>query len=658
MFFYQLVQFVIAILFIIYLPIEGIASFGSFTLTGWRRILIIFVIGVAFSTLVDYTFSLFSSRYLVFPILLSFASLGIYRFTHWCKYIQKDLHGPHQFLLLLTLLYSLSVTSSGWFIDKGLILRGINAYDSVWNLALINELSEKIPPEHPGISGIPLKGYHVFYNLWVSTISRFTNIDVTALHFHFFAFILSTLLVYSCYYVGLRLSHKSSAALWSTFFALFGGSFSYIIPIFFHKVVSIDDAFGITQPASLLVSPSFVSSLLIILVTFILMDEYARRPNFILGIFLSTVSGVAIGFKVYAAMIVLPTLALFAIYLSVVRKRNDGFLVFFGSVALALGVFFPLNASYGFLRYQPLWPPHRVMQGSLEFTNWELKRQTLEQLGANLGLYKLEVIAFVIFLFGNLGTRIIGLLGITKQSFLSVSPILIFFWLAIGISFFIPMFFIQPIGAFNMIQLFWYFLVFVGILAGFGIYEFLSRFSKYTRYVLATVIIIFTVPSALEKLIAFAPLPTSQVSITTGEMKLYNILNRLGTYHDTVLVIPALPTYTKEELTRWFWRSSPPKIGAFAHKRTFLTNEGVQFPYEEWIQPRIELLALFMDPQGKLELSEEELFLARNSLQVLKNSYRIRFILSELPQAWFANEPRVTEIRQSVGLTLYEVLPL
>lgn len=658
MFFLQTFQFLVAISLLLYLPIEGIASFGHLTFTGWRRILIFLSIGIALSTIADYSLSLISLRNLVLPLLLLLAMFAIYRFNNWSKYVSKDWNGPHIFLTVLAVLYSLSVTSSGWTTEKGLILRGINTYDSVWNLALINELSEKIPPEHPGISGIPLKGYHVFYNLWVSTIVRFTHIDVTALHFHFVAFILSALLVYCCYFVGLRLSKKSSAALWSTFFALFGGSFSYIIPIFFHKSVSIDDAFGITQPASLLVSPSFASSLLIILVVFILMDEYTRRPHVVLGIFLSIVSGIAVGFKVYAGMIILPTLAFYAIYLSLVYKRHDGFFVFFGSLALTLGVFFPLNASYGFLRYQPLWPPHRVMQGTLGFTNWELKRQTLEQLGASLGLYKLELIAFVIFLFGNLGTRIIGLLGITKQSFLAVAPILISLLLAISISFFMPMFFIQPIGAFNMIQLFWYFLVFTGILAGFGIYTFLSRFSYYVRFVLATIIIVFTVPSALEKLISFAPLPTTQVSTTIEEMKLYSVMEGLGTYQDTVLVIPTLPTYSREELTRWFYRSSPPKISAFAHKRTFLTNEGVQFPYEEWIKPRIELLASFMDPQGKLTLTEDKLYGARNSLQVLNNLYKIRFILSEVPQAWFAHEPQVEEITQRAGLTLYEVLPL
>jgi len=654
----ELIKYIIGVTLLMYLPAEGIFSFGRLDVSGWKRIALVSICGVVLLTFAEYGLSLLKLRYAVFPFVLILSGIGLWRRSAWIKYIQRDWSGPHWILFIFALLYSLSVTGSGWITKEGLILRGINASDGIWNVALISELEEMIPPEHPGINGVPLKGYHVFYNLWVSSIARFTSLDRVSLHFQYIPMTMSLLLVYILYVIGKQLSKNSYAALWSTGIALFGGSFSYVLPLFYHEKVSWDDAFGITQPGSLLLSPSFVSSLIIFIAAIVLLDEYIRRPYPITGFFLSLLAGIAVGFKVYAGMILLPIIFVMTIYVWVVQKKHHMIFILIGSMFIALLVFYPFNANYGFLLYQPLWPPHRIMQGTLGFTNWELKRQTLTQLGSFFGLIKLEIIAFTVFFFGNLGTRIIGFIGIKKFSFSQMSYIHTFLWLAVGISFIVPMFFIQPIGAFNMIQFFWYYLVFVGILSGWGIYEFLQRFSKVPRYIIASLIILITIPSATEKILAYFPFSPTHITISSSELSLYDVMQKTGSYNDAVLIVPSLPEYSKAELSRWFWGSSPPKVSAFGHKRVFLGNEVVQFPYEEWIGPRITLLTSLMGPQTKTNISEEEILEARNSLKTLIDSYKIRFILSHVPSLWFTSKFGLKELITKDGLSLYEVRPL
>lgn len=641
-----------------YLPIEGIVTMADIPLKGWRRLLFFCVIGLVFMTLVDYIFAFLGIRELVYPILLLLAFYSMYHFDRWKKNLYEDWTAPHIYLFAFTLIFSIFLTSSGWMTSKGLNLRGINTYDSIWNIALVNELSAEFPPQHPGLSGLPLKGYHVFYNLWVSGIARFTHIDTVELYFHDAALFLSLLFVYSVYAIGFHIGRSTRSALWATFMGLFGGSFSYVIPIFLHQNVSIDDAFGITQPMSLLVSPSFISSLIILLTCFYFIDLYIHHRQKVLMLFVVMLGGVVVAFKVYAGMIILPIIGIFAFYY-LITKRNYGMvLIFFGTIFTAMIVFLPLNVSYGFLRYQPLWPPHRVMQGPLGFTNWELKRQTLESIGASRGLLKLEIIAFMVFLFGNLGTRIIGICGIKKNFVKSFSPLIILLWLAIMVSFIIPMFFIQPIGAFNMIQLFWYFLVFVGIVSGVGISNFLNKFNSIPRFILGVVIILLTIPSAVEKLITYFPFFTKGAYISRNEYMMYSYIKNIGTYEDGVLYIPRLDEYNEKQLTQWFWGSSPPTISAFAHKRTFLVNEGVQFPYDEWIKPRIELISLSMVPQNNTSESETSELSAVSSLRSIQKNYNIRFILTSIPDPWFTNAPFVKKILQEGDLKFYEMLPL
>ncbi len=637
-----------------YLCGEAILGFTKRTVVGWERLVIALWLGISVFIAVSYGAAILSIRGAALPVMIVLSVIGtrfLWKSTR--RYLRRGWQAPHLLLIIFAVLFSLSVTTSGWMTNEGLVIRGVNSVDGIWNLALSEELVHSFPPEHPGIAGVPLRGYHFLYNLLVADVARVSGISTIGLHFHFLPMVMALLLVYGIYSLALRLTGNGRHSLWATFFALAGGSFAYVLPIIWGKSVSLDDALGITQPFSLLVSASFVLSLLSLVYTWIFLDMYNQRPSWRWGGVIGALAGLSVGMKVYAGMILLPIIGWF-VFMRLIKKR-DGASVFIAIAAglSAAAVFLPLNASYGFLRYQPLWPPHRVMQGVLDFTQWELKRQTLESMGAKLGLIKLELIAAVIFVAGNLGTRLIGLMGLYRVG--SVGNRQLVWFLVIGsvISFVLPMFFLQPIGAFNMIQFFWYFLVFIGLLAGWGWSLILEKVTKSWRVALSVIIIVMTIPSAAEKLIAIIVHPP--YTVAASEMAFYRKLRDAGTAGDMVLVVPAIDRYTEADIKDWFYRTGP-SIPAFSGKRTFLGSEVVQFPYDEWILPRVRLLNIFLLGFNDRLTEGEKQAEALKQLQTLQEKYSIDYIVvPKGAQPWFIGKPWLRFIFANDYGAIYQV---
>lgn len=646
----ELINFskVVAFIFIFcYLPAENFLSAARFSETGWKRLAVGTALGIAFMILVAYFCALLQLRSMVPFLLIVMSLIALQRRNEWNTKLMANLKGPHLFLLFFVILFSVPVITSGWKGDMGYVLRGVNNYDGVWNVALSRELKEHFPPQHPAIAGELIRGYHYFYNFWVAEISRIAGVNIPSLHFHYIALLLSFLLVYGIYMIGFLLTGRESGAKWTVFFSLAAGSFSFVLPLFLQKNFSLDDAFGITQPLSLLVSPSFTLSLILLIFFILILEAYIFKPNFPLGAALVVIGGVLIGIKIYAAFILLPVLFFYALFRAVKKRRLDLLIVCLVILLISFIVFYPTNASYGFLIFLPFWPLSQLMQGNLSFTNWELKRQTLVELRSYLGIAKLYAIAFAVFVLGNLGTRSIGILALIFSK-RQPSRLMLFIIFASLISFVLPMFYIQPIGVFNMIQVYWYFLVLTGLLAGAGIDKLYKVISRWAKLLIILAIVALALPSAFEKEYGYIK---NASYIPKREYDLYENLASQGKYSDVVLEIPRLQKYDIENLRAWFFNQwlSPPKIPAFGAKQLYVGNEIVQFPYDKLLNRRIDKFALLMNSETQEEFVK--------ILRELYQEYSIRYIVSYNPIKWLNNNIANSIYRNDYG-EIYELLPM
>ncbi len=569
------------------------------------------------------------------------------------------------FFAVVTSIFSLTMILSGWLVDQGLRYYGVNGGDGMWHLALINEMTYAFPPQHPGVAGILLKGYHFYYDFLLAQFQSMFGISSIHLLFHFFPFVISFLWVVGLYGNALHWFQSKVAGYFAVLFGMFGGSFAFLVPLLWKQSISLDDGLGVTQPFTALVNPQFASSMVFVLFSLLFFREYLQKKSFLSLVPLVTIGIISAGFKVYAGMIVIGALGAVALvsFLFSDRKKLHLAVAFIVMAAGAWILFKRFNVAFGFLVYQPLWPPHRVMQSTLDFTQWELARQTYESYSDLFGLFKLELWAFTVFLFGNLGSRLVGLAAIVilllKRRPIVSWQFLFFFLSLVSIAFIVPLFFIQPTaGPFNMIQMYWYFLVLISIPAAGGIGYILNRIRNRTVYIVfICIMILLTLPSFVEKVTSYTKGAGSYI-----DRSRYDALKALalvGKYTDTTIELPLINSNTIKELEGWFYGDSDPYIAGLGYKRAYLNEETVTFPYED-VARRMKILATMLQPMNSCSslITSNQCSLDLKQSRMLLDQEGIHLVFSSSRFNWVLSIPGVRKIYNNDSYSLYEVLPL
>lgn len=559
---------------------------------------------------------------------------------------------------IAVLLFSLEMIGSGINSQGGLIFRGVNAKDGIWNLALIAELTHHFPPEHPGFAGLPLRGYHFLYHLAIAVFSKLTFLPILFLYFQLFPLLVSFLWGWGVYKTIVLLEKDKRSAYISMLVTFFGGSFAFILPLIGHKELSIDSALGIAQPyGSSLPNPAFASSIAVLIWSFYSLIQLVKTGKMRWGILLAFLCGVSIGFKVYAGMILLGALFISAAARIFFNRKYDLLLCFLGALVLSLIIFLPFNAQYGFLTYAPFWPLFRLVEGPLNFTNWDELWHIYNESGNTVGIIKLSLVTAAIFIVGNLGTRLLCIVSFFQKRALWREPSSIFFISMLAISTVIPFMFLQPSGGgFNIIQMFWYALFLMGLYTGPGIVA-VGRYIRVPALKIAFyfLVIALTAPSSITVLHGII---RSKTIIPPEKLELYSFLSSYKSYDDTVLEIPSLPEFTKDSLEHWFWNNSSVIIAALGNKRLYLANEVVSFPYDERFD-RYKLIVKFSAVKRECASSEEDSACPEALASFIDSARAENIRILYLPDGInLPVIPGVQVLNQHKTGGLYEVLPL
>lgn len=437
------------------------------------------------------------------------------------KAIMKKIN-PNTIILILlgTITWSLTMIKSGLIYSFGMGFWGPNGHDGIWHISLIESLS-KGSLEIPIFAGEALKNYHIGYDLLLSWIHKLTFIPTSVLYFQIVPPLLALslgLVVYKFVYDWKR---SGKSAFWSAFFVYFGGSFSWIITLIQDGGIGGESMFWAQQSISTLINPPLTLSLVIMFSALIFLRRGLigkKKRNLIIATFLF---GVLVQIKVYAGVLSLVGLFLGSLYNLITRKGTDLFKVFSGSLIITILLFSPFSKeAQGVLIYKPFWYLETMMSFS-DRLNWS-------KFGEAMVNYKLGRVylkgfvaytsAFIIFMIGNMGTRILKFFYITKkvkEKRLGYINIFIFSVIIFGVVF--PMLYIQAGTAWNTIQFFYYSLVFSGVLAGIAFTDIIKakRFSNNSNLQFITVIILFiiTIPTTIGTLKHYLPMrPPAKVS--------------------------------------------------------------------------------------------------------------------------------------------------
>lgn len=507
-------------------------------------------------------------------------------------------------IIVGSIVWSLTMIRSGWLYNYGFGFWGPNGHDGVWHIALAESLSRG-SLDNPVFAGSTLQNYHLGFDLLLGLINKITNIPINYLYFQilplFFALGIG-LLVYQFVYNWRR---SKAEAFWSTFFVYFSSGFGFIITFLRDRQITGESLFWSQQTISTLVNPPFAMSLIFILAGLIAMQ---RNKKLLAIIFF----GLLIQIKAYAAILILSGLFVVVIYQLFTTRYSLYAKVFLGSLFLNLILFFSIKSEgASVFIWQPFWFLETMMSYS-DRLGWDkfYSAMTTYKMG-HLWLKAILAygFAFLIFIVGNMGLRILGFYYyykiITKK--FKIDWVIIFITTIFVASVVIPLFFVQKGTPWNTIQFFYYYLFSFSILTGIAI----SQLNKYIKIL----VVAFAIIGIWTTLQHYLP-PEPQSFISKSELEALSFLKIQS--QGVVLTYPFDQYKAKEAIKNpprpLYLYESTAYVSAFSDKTVFMEDEvNLNIMGYDWKQRRQKVLDFILN----LDSKKGKEFLTNNNIKYL-----------------------------------------
>lgn len=508
-------------------------------------------------------------------------------------------------ILLGSVLWSLTMFKSGLKYSFGYGFWGPNGHDGIWHIALANSLANG-NLNNPVFAGELLKNYHLGFDTLLALLHKLTFIKISTLYFQILPFIFALLIGFLTYQFVYSWRKSKEEAFWSTFFVYFSTSFGFLVSFLKDGIFSGESTFWSQQSFSTLVNPPYALSLIFILSGLILLQ---KKKYFWSILFF----GILIQIKAYAAILSLGALGVVSLF-EIYKNKNFRILkVFLGSLILNLILFFSFNNdSVSVFEWQPFWFLETMMSygDRLGWNRFYQAMTTYRMGGVWIKAFLAYSLAFVIFLIGNLGIRIIGfdyLIKIFKRKKFDATLIFVVSMMFGAVA--IPMFFVQRGTPWNTIQFFYYFLFLFSIFAGIS---FSKIDSKKLKTILSAVFIILGSWVTLQHYLPSTP----PAKISNEEIEALKFLN--DQQHGTVLSYPYDANKAKANVNKaprplYFYESTA-YVSATSGKAGFLEDEvNANIMGYDWKKRREDVL----DFISNLDPEKGRQFLKENNIKYL-----------------------------------------
>lgn len=502
-------------------------------------------------------------------------------------------------ILLGSLAWSLTMVRSGLNYSFGLGFWGANGHDGVWHIALSESLARG-SFDNPVFSDSVLQNYHLGFDLLLALINQVTKIPINYLYFQILPPIFAVLIGLLVYFFVLNWRGSKREAVWAVLFVYFSSSFGFLVTFLRDRVITGESMFWSQQSVSTLINPPFALSLIFVLSGFIALQK--RRLLLSILFF-----GLLIQIKAYAGILVLVGLFVASVYELFTVHCSRYTKIFIGSLFLNLLIYFLTKSSAsGVFIWQPFWFLETMMSYS-DRLGWERFYSAMTTYKMGHVWFKLipsYLIAFLIFLVGNMGLRIIGFLFYFKNK---IDSTLVFITSIAFAGIVIPTFFVQNGTPWNTIQFFYYSLFVSSILAGIVA----SRFGNLAKLF----IVIFSILGIWTTLQHYLP-KNPQAYVSNEEVE---ALNFLKSQPEGIVLTYLFDEYKSKEATKnpprpLYFYDSTAYVSAFSSKQVFLEDEvNLNIMGYDWKQRRKEVLWFI----SNLDKDSGQDFLKRNNIKYL-----------------------------------------
>jgi len=534
------------------------------------------------------------------------------------------------FLILIgSISWSIPLVKSGILHDYGIGFWGPNGHDGVWHISLINSLADG-SFGMPIFAGEKLTNYHIGFDLLVAFMVRITSISATTLYFQIVPPVLAILIGVLTYKFVFLWQKDKAKAYWSVFFVYFGGSLGWVTTLLRDGTLGGESMFWSQQAVSTLVNPPFTLSLIFILAGLIFLIKYKNHRNSHFMILVSLFFGSLIQIKAHAGVLAIGGLLTVLLWQSLSKRKNTTLLrrgvvlkVLSGTILLSLVLFLPLNSgSSSLLVWQPFWFLETMMglTDRLGWIRFHSAMTTYKMGGIWWKAIPAYIIAFLIFWYGNLGTRLLSEFWIAKKIVhKKLGDIEIFILSIICAGVVIPLFFVMEGTPWNTIQFFYYSLFFLSILAGIAFVE-ISRKLKLQKTIkirlIEIALILLTIPTTYATLKNdYLPArPPAKLSVAEIEA-----LTFLESQPDGVVLTYPFDEYAAKEAIKnpprpLYLYESTAYVSAFSGKPVHVEDEvNLNITGYDWKTRRKNVMKFL----GTLDEKEARDFLVENSISYI-----------------------------------------
>lgn len=343
-------------------------------------------------------------------------------------------------------------------------------HDALWHLSLINELDKSFPPQHPGIAGVRLTNYHYLSDFFWMLVHKISNLSPEATYFYLAAPLVSALFIISAYFFSRQIIKTNWGAIGGAVFVIFGGSFAYLIPIIMGRDKPWSaQTFMLDQPFDQLVNIHAVLAFSIFLISSTILSRYLEKGSNRDAIISGLLFGFVTAIKAYTGVVViLGLIAASVLEFIILRKKKLLYPTLIATILFFIIISIITNRAEFPFAFQPGWLLDRMVEDSDRFYNLKLVLVKQYYMSSNnvFAVFLVDLMKVILYLIGNLGIRILGLVWLIKKLFniRKLREMDLYLFTTITISLSLPLIYFIKSSPYDVVQFGQYALILLSVL--------------------------------------------------------------------------------------------------------------------------------------------------------------------------------------------------
>lgn len=470
----------------------------------------------------------------------------IITFPKWELLPQKIVKGLSDQWLLLSIIILVALLQgslhffSGWSTDQGIVVHAFHSTDAPLHLSLIDQLSWRFPPEKPGFSGELFRNYHYLSDMIWAGIKRAWpwELDTMHLYFRMAPFLYSILISLTLFIVTRKITGQARLGIGAIIINGLTGGLGYLMPLLTNRnYAGLESLFWLSPPFSLFFNPGVVTGFFLMLAGCRMIVELEEKFSKSALVISALLLGAVIGFEVFAGLLILGALTVVSISQSIFKRQWQWLIVLLLTFAIAASLYLPNNIGGnklvafmpGYVLTTMVASPERM--ALLPFNllkNWFVVKPWL--------LVLLMTGLTVVFVVGNLGIKVIGIVPIFKTvtRWKKSSPIFLYIAAICGASLTLPL----VIGQFGVnwqpIQFGYYALLLMSITTMIQLDKWFEKLLPLQQTIIWTLVLLLGIPCIVHSLFYIR----WGYTVSAKELEAYRFLQNSTDQRSAVLRLP------------------------------------------------------------------------------------------------------------------------